>query len=73
MRLLAEVGEELPAGHLTGFTTREAENDKAIDAPIAAQRGGKDGASEIEETPTLDGAAEPVFRRKLAAAGIDSA
>lgn len=29
-RLLAEVGKELPVGHLTGVTTREAENDEAM-------------------------------------------
>ena len=69
-RLLAEVGEVLPVGHLTGVTTREAENDEAIDAFIAAQRGDKDGTPEIEKTPTLADAVEPAFRRKLAAASI---
>ena len=48
VRLLAEVGEELPVGHLTSFTTREAENDEAIDALIAVPPDRKDGASEIE-------------------------
>ena len=73
MRLLGEVGEELPVGHLTGFTMRKAENDEAIDALIAAPPDRKDGASEIEETPTLADAAEPAFRRNLSAAGIDPA
>ena len=73
VRLLAEVGEELPVGHLTSFTTCEAENDEAIDALIAVPPDRKDGASEIEETPTLADAAEPAFRCNLGAAGIDPA
>jgi pyruvate dehydrogenase E2 component (dihydrolipoamide acetyltransferase) len=83
VRLLAEVGDELPVGHLIGVIASGAVTDEAIDAFIAAQSGVKDAAPEAEKTPAAAEAAAssdadatavriaPALRRKLDAAGID--
>jgi pyruvate dehydrogenase E2 component (dihydrolipoamide acetyltransferase) len=83
VRLLAEVGDELPVGHLIGVIASGAVTDEAIDTFIAAQSGGKDAAPEAEKTPAAAEAAAssdadatavriaPALRRKLDAAGID--
>jgi pyruvate dehydrogenase E2 component (dihydrolipoamide acetyltransferase) len=83
VRLLAEVGDELPVGHLIGVIASGAVTDEAIDTFIAAQSGVKDAAPEAEKTPAAAEAAAssdadatavriaPALRRKLDAAGID--
>ena len=83
VRLLAEVGDELPVGHLIGVIASGAVTDEAIDTFIAAQSGGKDAAPEAEKTPAAAETAAssdadatavriaPALRRKLDAAGID--
>jgi pyruvate dehydrogenase E2 component (dihydrolipoamide acetyltransferase) len=83
VRLLAEVGDELPVGHLIGVIASGAVTDEAIDTFIAAQSGDKDAAPEAEKTPAAAEAAAssdadatavriaPALRRKLDAAGID--
>ena len=85
VRLLAEVGDELPVGHLIGVIASGAVRDEAIDTFIAAQSGGKDVAPEAEMTLAAAEAATyteagatavriaPALRRKLDAAGIDPA
>lgn len=83
VRLMAEVGDELPVGHLIGVIASEAVTDEAIDAFVTAQSGGGDVAPVVEKTladaeavvTSGEGAATvriaPALRRKLDAAGID--
>ena len=83
VRILAEVGEELPVGYLIGVIASEAVTDEAIEAFIGAQSSDEDTASEEEaisaspEVPIArhDRASAtriaPALRRKLERAGID--
>ena len=83
VRILAEVGEELPVGYLIGVIASEAVTDEAIEAFIGAQSSDEDTASEEEaisaspEVPIArhDRASAkriaPALRRKLEKAGID--
>ena len=48
VRILAEVGEELPVGYLIGVIASEAVADDAIEAFIVAQSGDEDIVSEEE-------------------------
>ena len=48
VRILAEVGEELPVGYLIGVIASEVVTDDAIDAFIAAQISDEDTVSEEE-------------------------
>ena len=83
VRILAEVGEELPVGYLIGVIASEVVTDDAIEAFIAAQGGDEDAVSE-EETIAVPPEAHvaqhdrasapriaPALRRKLERAGID--
>ena len=83
VRILAEVGEELPVGYLIGVIASEAVADDAIEAFIVAQSSDEDAVSE-EETiaapPEVHVAKNdrasatriaPALRRKLEKAGID--
>jgi len=83
VRILAEVGEELPVGYLIGVIASEAMTDEAIEAFIAAQSSDEDTVSE-EETNSAppevhvvknDRASAtriaPALRRKLEKAGIE--
>ena len=83
VRILAEVGEELPVGYLIGVIASEAVADDAIEAFIAAQSGDEDAVPEeeiIAASPEVriakhDRASAvriaPALRRKLKKAGID--
>ncbi len=83
VRILAEVGEELPVGYLIGVIASEAVEDDAIEAFIAAQNSEEDAVSEeetISAPPEVhvskhDRASAtriaPALRRKLERAGID--
>ena len=83
VRILAEVGEELPVGYLIGVIASEAVTDDAIDAFIAAQNSEEDAVSEEEtisappevHVSKYDRASAtriaPALRRKLEKAGID--
>jgi pyruvate dehydrogenase E2 component (dihydrolipoamide acetyltransferase) len=85
VRLLAEVGDELPVGHLIGIIASDAVTDDSIDAFIAAQSRDEDAAPAAQNTSTpAEPAASsetdaapvriaPALRRKLDAAGIDPA
>ena len=85
VRLLAEVGDELPVGHLIGVIASEAMTEDAIDVFVAAQGNVESVSPAGERTPVsadatvakdADTAAAriaPALRRKLAAAGIDPA
>ena len=85
VRLLAEVGDELPVGRLIGVIASGAVTEDAIDAFVAAQRSDAEAppAGEgISASPDANvardaGAATarvaPALRRKLEAAGIDPA
>jgi len=85
VRLLAEIGDELPVGHLIGVIASDAVTEDAIDAFIAAQNRDEDAAPAAEKTSTpaepkasseIDAAPvriAPALRRKLDAAGIDPA
>jgi pyruvate dehydrogenase E2 component (dihydrolipoamide acetyltransferase) len=85
VRLLAEVGDELPVGHLIGVIASDAVTEDAVDAFVAAQSRDEDAASAAEKTSTaaepkasseIDAAPvriAPALRRKLDAAGIDPA
>ncbi len=85
VRVLAEVGDELPVGQLIGVIAADAAEDEAIEAFVNAQRGegSKEGAAEPEAgmaPGTTAGAAQPAaariapaLRRKLEQAGIDPA
>ena len=83
VRILAEVGEELPVGYLIGVIASEVVTDEAIEAFIAAQSSDEHAVSEEE---TVSAAPEihiakndrapaariaPALRRKLEKAGID--
>ena len=83
VRILAEVGEELPVGCLIGVIASEVVTDEAIEAFIAAQSSAEDAVSE-EETIAVPPEAHfakhdrasakriaPALRRKLERAGID--
>ena len=83
VRILAEVGEELPVGYLIGVIASEVVTDDAIEAFIAAQSGDEDTVSDketISAPPEVhvsrhDRASAtriaPALRRKLEKAGID--
>ena len=83
VRILAEVGEELPVGYLIGVIASEAVTDDAIEAFIAAQSGDGDIVSETETIAAPPEAhvakhdrasatrIAPALRRKLERAGID--
>ena len=83
VRILAEVGEELPVGYLIGVIASEVVTDDAIEAFIAAQSGDEDTVSEKEtiaaprevHVSRHDRASAtriaPALRRKLEKAGID--
>ena len=83
VRILAEVGEELPVGYLIGVIASEVVTDDAIEAFIAAQISDEDTVSEeeaISASPEVhiaktDRASAtriaPALRRKLERAGID--
>ena len=83
VRILAEVGEELPVGYLIGVIASEVVTDDAIEAFIAAQSGDEDIVSEketISAPPEVHVAKNdrasatriaPALRRKLERAGID--
>ena len=83
VRILAEVGEELPVGYLIGVIASEAVTDDAIEAFIAAQNSEEDAVSEEEtisappevHVSKYDRASAtriaPALRRKLEKAGID--
>ena len=85
VRLLAEVGDELPVGRLIGVIASGAVTEDAIDAFVASQRSDAEAppAGEgISASPDANvardaGAATarvaPALRRKLEAAGIDPA
>ena len=85
VRLLAEIGDELPVGHLIGVIASDAVTEDAIDAFIAAQSRDEDAAPAAEKTSTpaeptafseTDAAPvriAPALRRKLDAAGIELA
>ena len=83
MRILAEVGEELPVGYLIGVIASETVTDDVIEAFIAAQSSDEDTVSE-EETVSASPEVQiskhdrasatriaPALRRKLERAGID--
>ena len=83
VRILAEVGEELPVGYLIGVIASEVVTDDAIEAFIAAQISDEDAVSEeetISASPEVHIAKTdrtsavriaPALRRKLEGAGID--
>ena len=83
VRILAEVGEELPVGYLIGVIASQAMTEDAIEAFIAAQTSDEDtvsGEETISASPELhiaktDRASAtriaPALRRKLDRAGID--
>ena len=81
VRILAEVGEELPVGYLIGVIASEAVTDDAIEAFIAAQSSDEDAVPEEQnaspevQIATHDRASAtriaPALRRKLERAGID--
>ena len=85
VRVLAEVGEELPVGQLIGVIAAEAVTDAAIEAFIVAQTSGAVSEPTVESpaaTTDASSAAEgsagsariaPALRRKLETAGIDPA
>ncbi len=83
VRILAEVGEELPVGYLIGVIASEVVTNDAIEAFIAAQIPDEDTVSgeETNSAPPEDHIAKtdrasaariaPALRRKLERAGID--
>ena len=84
VRILAEVGDELPVGQLIGVIAADAVEEEAIEAFVVAQRGdaASDESSEAEAAVVAnqaDAAAPvsvriaPALRRKLQQAGIDPA
>jgi len=85
VRLLAEVGDELPVGHLIGVIASEAVTVDAIDAFVAAQRNAEGAppvgksisasadATVVKGAGTATARITPALRRKLEAAGIDPA
>lgn len=85
LRVLAEVGEELPVGQLIGVIAAEAVTDAAIEAFIVAQTSGavseptaESPAATTDASSAGEGSAgsariAPALRRKLETAGIDPA
>ena len=85
VRVLAEVGEELPVGQLIGVIAAEAVTDAAIEAFIVAQTSGavseptaESPAATTDASSAGEGSAgsariAPALRRKLETAGIDPA
>ena len=85
VRVLAEVGEELPVGQLIGVIAAESVTDAAIEAFIVAQTNGAVSEPTVESpaaTTDASSAGEgsagsariaPALRRKLETAGIDPA
>ncbi len=85
VRVLAEVGEELPVGQLIGVIAAESMTDAAIEAFIVAQTSGAVSEPTVESpaaTTDASSAGEgsagsariaPALRRKLETAGIDPA
>ena len=83
VRILAEVGEELPVGYLIGVIASEVVTDEAIEAFIAAQSSNEDAVSEeetVSAAPAIHSVKNdrapatriaPALRRKLERAGID--
>ena len=83
VRILAEVGEELPVGYLIGVIASDGVTDEAIEAFIAAQSSGEDAVSEeepVSAAPEIHVAKNdrapatrraPALRRKFERAGID--
>ena len=83
VRILAEVGEELPVGYLIGVIASEVVKDDAIEAFIASQSSDDATVSEeetVSASPEVPGAKHdralatriaPALRRKLERAGID--
>ena len=83
VRILAEVGEELPVGYLIGVIASEVVTDEAIEAFIAAQSSDEDAVPEeeaVSAAPEIHIAKNdrapatriaPALRRKLERAGID--
>ena len=82
VRILAEVGEELPVGYLIGVIASEAVTDDAIEAFIAEQSSDEDIVSEEETISASPGVQiakhdrasatriAPALRRKLERAGM---
>ena len=84
VRVLAEVGDELPVGQLIGVIAADAVEEEAIDAFVVAQRGDAASSESSEAEAAVvanqaDAAAPasvriaPALRRKLQQAGIDPA
>ena len=84
VRILAEVGDELPVGQLIGVIAADAVEEEAIEAFVVAQRGdaASGESSEAEAAMVADRAdaaapvslrIAPALRRKLQQAGIDPA
>ena len=84
VRILAEVGDELPVGQLIGVIAADAVEEEAIEAFVGAQRGDAAGGESSEAKVAVadnqaDAAAPasvriaPALRRKLQQAGIDPA
>jgi len=85
VRLLAEVGDELPVGRLIGVIASGAVTEDAIDAFVAAQLSAAEAppaGERISASPDANGSKDtgaetarvaPALRRKLEGAGIDPA
>ena len=84
VRILAEVGDELPVGQLIGVVAADAVEEEAIEAFVVAQRGdAASGESREAEVAVVANQADaaapgsvriaPALRRKLQQAGIDPA
>jgi len=83
VRILAEVGDELPVGQLIGVIAADSVSDEELEAFVAAQHG--DAASNVATAETVAPAPAietdiapsvriaPALRRKLQQAGIDPA
>ena len=84
VRILADVGDELPVGQLIGVIAADAVEEEAIEAFVVAQRGdAASGESREAEVAVVANQADaaapgsvriaPALRRKLQQAGIDPA
>ena len=84
VRILAEVGDELPVGQLIGVIAADAVEEEAIEAFVVAQRGdAASGESREAEVAVVANQADaaapgsvriaPALRRRLQQAGIDPA
>ena len=84
VRILADVGDELPVGQLIGVIAADAVEEEAIEAFVVAQRGDAAGGESSDATVAVvanqaDAVAPasvriaPALRRKLQQAGIDPA